>query len=242
MNTLVVVPAFNEEKSIVNVIQAVRETGLDVIVVNDGSSDKTAHMARSEGVRVLTLPFNAGVGSALRCGFRYAVDHGYDAVIQVDADGQHSPDEASKLIEVAEGGLFDLVIGSRFANGADVQYVSSVRRIPMRIISRVASRAAGTTLTDVTSGFRLISGELLKNFSSRFPQYYLGDTFEATYVAGKAGYRIAEVPVVMSPRTNGRSSASVREAILMIAKTLVVTVFGLHFRIPHKASQNGMSV
>jgi glycosyltransferase involved in cell wall biosynthesis len=229
---LVVVPAFNEEASIGQVIAELIDSAFDFVVVDDGSTDQTKALAERLGARVLALPLNSGVGSALRCGFRYAVEAGFDTVIQVDADGQHHPSEISKLLAEAERGGHDMVIGSRFmVGGGDV---SRIRRFPMKVISFVASRAAGTRLTDATSGFRLIRGDLLLRFASNFPRYYLGDTFEATYVAGKAGYRIAEVAVVMSPRTNGRSSANVREAVTMIIKTLAVTLLGLHFRIPSR--------
>jgi hypothetical protein len=104
----------------------------------------------------------------------------------------------------------------------------------MRAMASVASRVAGIRLTDATSGFRLFKGDLLRVFATNFPTYYLGDTFEATYVAGRGGYMIREIPVSMKSRANGQSSATRLASVVMIAKVLTVTVLGLHFRIPAK--------
>jgi hypothetical protein len=102
----------------------------------------------------------------------------------------------------------------------------------MWYLARIASAAAGTRLTDVTSGFRLFQGELLVNFARNFPSYWLGDTFEATYVAGRAGYRVVEIPVSMQEREHGTSSASNRAAVIMIAKALLTALLGLHMPLP----------
>ena len=235
MKTLVVVPALNESLSISGVINSIRAEGFDLVVVDDGSSDGTGDIARSAGALVLRLATNLGVGGALRCGFRYAVEHGFDAVIQCDADGQHNTKEIGRLVAEAVNTGADLVIGSRFASTTSAMTVSPMRRVAMRVMALVVSRVAGTKLTDTTSGFRLIRGDLLKEFSRSFPTYYLGDTFEATYVAGRNGYAIREIPVLISPRVNGKSSSSRITSIGMIAKALTVTVLGLHFRIPAKA-------
>lgn len=234
MRTLVVIPALNESRSIAKVIESVRAEGFDLVVVDDGSSDGTGQVARDHGARVLTLATNLGVGGALRCGFRYAVEAGYEAVIQCDADGQHNPGNFRRLVDEATQSDADLVIGSRFASDTPSMDVSFARRLAMSVMARVASRAAGVTLTDTTSGFRLFRGPLLHAFARSFPEYYLGDTFEATYVAGRGGYAIREIPVSMSERANGKSTASWSVSIAMIVKALTVSVLGLHFRIPSK--------
>jgi glycosyltransferase involved in cell wall biosynthesis len=160
---------------------------------------------------------------------------GYDAVIQCDADGQHNSVELVRLVEEAISQGADLVIGSRFTSSSTTMRVSLARRLAMGVMASVASRAAGIHLSDTTSGFRLFRGDLLRVFATNFPTYYLGDTFEATYVAGRGRYTIREIPVSMKSRANGRSSATRLASIVMIAKVLAVTVLGLHFRIPAKA-------
>jgi len=233
VSSLVVIPALNEGRSVGAVVRAVRAEGFDVVVVDDGSSDDTGARAREAGATVLTLPVNLGVGGALRCGFRFAVERGYTAAIQCDADGQHEPRLLRALVESAparDGA--HLVIGSRFLEGAARPPTGAARRLAMRYLARIASAAAGTRLTDVTSGFRLFQGELLVNFARNFPSYWLGDTFEATYVAGRAGYRVAEIPVSMQERAHGLSSASNRVAVVMIAKALLTALLGLHVPLP----------
>jgi len=234
VRSLVVIPALNEARSIASVVSSVRAEGFDLVVVDDGSTDGTGQVVRAAGAPVLTLATNLGVGGALRCGFRFAIQNGYEAVIQCDADGQHNPGDLTRLVEAAEQSDADLVIGSRFATSVPSMHVSRTRRLAMRLMARVASRVSGTHLTDTTSGFRLFRGPLLESFARNFPEYYLGDTFEATYVAGKAGYAIREIPVSMNPRANGSSSASRLSSIAMIAKVLTVSVLGLHFRVPRK--------
>ena len=232
---VVLIPALNEAASIESVVKEALNVTADVVVIDDGSTDATSHLARSAGATVLRLPTNLGVGAALKCGFRYAFEKGFDTVIQCDADGQHDPSSIPNLIHAAEKTNADLVIGSRYLDGGFAPHVGKARRLAMWFLAKTASRATGTQITDVTSGFRLIRGELLQNFAQSFPAYYLGDTFEATYVAGKAGYQVVEVPAVINPREFGTSTASVRSAILMIAKALLTTAFGLHFALPRPA-------
>src|SRR4051794_21196329 len=151
---LVVMPAYTEEDSIAAAIAEVRATNptVDVLVVDDGSSDATAVIAERAGVPVCRLPYNLGVGGAMRAGYRYAVRHDYDVVVQIDADGQHDPRYLPAL--VARLDEADLVIGVRFADQATRYEVSRIRRLAMLVLARTLSRMAHTRLTDVTSGFR----------------------------------------------------------------------------------------
>ena len=233
--TLVVIPAFNEGLTIRQVIDQVKKVGLDVVVVDDGSTDNTAEVARSSGVPVLRLVNNQGVGSALRCGFRWAIERGYEAVLQIDGDGQHDPSLAEDLLRAASETGSDMVIGSRFLAESGSFETGRNRRLIMRLMATAVSRRAGNRLTDVTSGFRVIRKPLLQHLAEELPPYYLGDTFEAAFVAAKRGYQIREVPVSMAARTNGTSSASRLEAMAMIARTITVTTLGLHFDIPERA-------
>jgi glycosyltransferase involved in cell wall biosynthesis len=228
---LVLVPAFNEVGSIARTIEELVKLELDVLVIDDGSTDDSAQVARSAGALVLQLPFNLGVGGALRAGFQHASWHGYKAVIQVDADGQHPADQIVDLISEANSFDCHMVVGSRFLSDSTTMRVGKIRRIPMRLLASSASRATGVSITDATSGFRLIQQPLLGEFAQSFPAYYLGDTYEALISAGKAGYIIREIPAALHAREVGESSASAPQAIKFIAKCLLVAALRIHFSI-----------
>lgn len=233
---LVVVPAFNEEESIAQVVAELKSVGLACVVVDDSSSDATASRARAEGAFVLTHPFNLGVGGALRTGFKFAELRGYRAVVQVDADGQHPIHEITKLINTANESGADLVLGSRFIDGHEAMTVGASRRLVMHLLARIASRACGTSITDSTSGFRLIRGQLLHELALNLPSNYLGDTFEALVSAGHAGYQVVEIPASIIDRTHGISTASRASAIRFTLKGLVVALLKVHTRIEQKIS------
>jgi glycosyltransferase involved in cell wall biosynthesis len=206
--TLVVIPAWNEAPSIGVVIREVQKNGFQVLVVDDGSLDGTAAEATAHGALVVSLPFNLGVGAALRCGFRFAVQTGYDIVVQCDADGQHPTDHIEHLINEIASSKAHMVIGSRFAHkGPTVMRVSFMRRIAMRMLSLSASRATGTRITDSTSGFRAIRQPLLGELAQKISPYYLGDTYEAVVSAGRAGYLVREIYAPIWERMHGESSA-----------------------------------
>jgi glycosyltransferase involved in cell wall biosynthesis len=206
VRTLVIIPAFNEEASLGAVLRELAEqtSGFDVLVVDDGSRDATTTIARDGGARVITLPFNVGVGGALRAGFRYASLEGYERAIQVDADGQHEPTEIKKLLDALDEGA-DLAIGTRFGERGDYE-VSWLRRRAMRLLQRLVKMLSGRTFTDTTSGFRAFSHPLIEMFSRGMSDEYMADTVEALLRALKAGYTVAEVPVEMRPRAGGRPS------------------------------------
>lgn len=203
--TLAVVPAFDEEATVASVVEGIRAIGLDVLVVDDGSSDATSRRAVRSGATVIRLPVNLGVGAAMRAGFRYAVDHGYDRVVQVDADLQHPPEVIPTLLAAADEGA-DLVVGSRFADG---YATPGHRRLAMRILAAWISRRLKVELDDVTSGFRVISEPLLTTFAEHYPSEYLGDTVEALLQADASGARIVQVPVSMGQRGGGTATSSV---------------------------------
>jgi glycosyltransferase involved in cell wall biosynthesis len=228
---LIVVPAYNEAATIARVVSGIHAVGFSCVVINDGSEDDTSSIAEQAGATVLTLPFNAGVGGALRCGFRYAVDNGFKAVIQCDADGQHQSHHFKDLIRVANETKADFVLGSRFLSSENTLDPNVVRRFAMWWLARVASRATGRRITDSTSGFRLIRRPLLDELAEHLPEYYLGDTFEALVVLGRAGYTVEEIGTAMAPRQSGVSSASSGRAIVLIGKALTTVLLGLHFRI-----------
>ena len=177
--TLVVIPAWNEVSSVADVVIPLVRLGHTVVVVNDGSTDGTGRRAAEAGALVVSLPFNLGVGAAVRCGMTYALMVGARRVVQCDADGQHPVESVGALLNLASTSGADLVIGSRFTEGdAPQMTLTRSRRFAMRVLARMASRATGSAITDATSGFRVINQPLLGELASRMPSYYLGDTFE----------------------------------------------------------------
>jgi glycosyltransferase involved in cell wall biosynthesis len=233
-DVLIVVPAYNEAATITQVVAGIHSVGFSCVVVDDGSFDNTAFIAKEAGATVLTLPFNAGVGGALRCGFRYAVENGFTAVIQCDADGQHQSHHFHDLIRTANETNADLVLGSRFRSLENMMDPHFVRRFAMWWLARVASQATGRKITDSTSGFRLVRRPLLDELAEHLPEYYLGDTFETLVVVGRTGYSVEEIGTAMSPRQSGVSSASSGRAIALIGKSLITVFLGIHFRIKKK--------
>lgn len=206
-DVLVVVPAFNEQEAVGEVVVGVRALGYRVCVVDDGSWDMTAREAEAAGAEVLRLPQNLGVGGALRAGFRYARDQECAIVVQVDADGQHEVADISELVTALRESGADMVIGSRFTH-ADVDYpVGRWRGMAMQVLAWRAGRAVGTELSDATSGFRAIGPRLLERFAYEYPVEYLGDTVEAIVIAGEHGARVIEHPVRMRQRVGGEPSA-----------------------------------
>lgn len=202
--TLVIIPALNEADSIASVIAELDEhvPACDVLVIDDGSRDDTARIARDAGARVVSLPFNMGVGTALRTGFRFAHRHGYDRVVQTDADGQHDPAQIPVLLAALDAGA-DLAIGSRFLN-RDGHYVVERSRGAAMSMLRIATRLLmGRSIHDSTSGFRAFSSDLVTQFSDSYPREFLSDTVEALLMASYGGFTVAEVPVKMRYRTTG---------------------------------------
>jgi glycosyltransferase involved in cell wall biosynthesis len=228
-SALVIVPAYNEQATVARVVRGVIASNLDVLVVDDGSFDSTTAEGRSGGATVLTLPFNLGVGGALRCGFRWAVNNGYDVVVQCDADGQHDPQELHRLIDAANEADAHLVVGSRFVGQGGFQ-ATRLRRIPMRVLSGMASRAAGVPLTDATSGFRVIREPLLSEFARAYPVHYLGDTFEVLVQAGRRGYRVREVGVTMHERAGGVPSAGTTASLRYLFRSILALALGSSHR------------
>jgi glycosyltransferase involved in cell wall biosynthesis len=203
---LAIVPAFNEVATIGATLDQLRSAfpSLDVLVIDDGSDDGTAAVAREAGATVLELPYNLGIGGALRTGFRFADRRGYDWAVQVDADGQHDPDELHAIITPLMEGA-DLVIGSRFAKGSGAYEVGGVRRRAMSLLRITLRVLLGRSFTDTSSGFRAFSPRCLDYFAQSYPAEYM-ESVEALLMACYAGLRVVEVPVTMHQRGGGVAS------------------------------------
>lgn len=223
---LVVVPALNEEQSVGTVVRDVRAAmpGAECLVVDDGSTDGTAEAARAAGAQVISLPFNLGVGGAMRAGFRYARDHGHDVVVQVDADGQHDARFIPQLVSALDRS--DVVIGARFAGLGDYG-VRGPRRWAMRFLAWAVSRVAKHPLTDVTSGFKATGHRGVQLFAQTYPAEYLGDTVEALVIGARAGLQIAQLPVAMRPRQAGEPSHRPVKATVYLLRAGVAFLLAL---------------
>lgn len=223
---LVVMPAYNESESIAIVLGEVLATfsDVDVLVVDDGSVDATVSIARRFPVMVARHPFNMGVGGAMRTGFRYAASHGYDVVVQIDADGQHVASQAQALIDATRD--VDIAIGSRFRSGAGYD-VHRVRGGSMRLVAKLMSVVVGGTLTDSTSGFRAFSKAAIALFADHYPCEYLGDTVESLVLARRSGLRVGEIGVVMRQRVGGRPSQTTVSSIGYAGRALATIFLGL---------------
>jgi glycosyltransferase involved in cell wall biosynthesis len=222
-------PAYNEEQNLAAIVAETRQAqpGLDIVVVDDGSTDGTARIARQVGAQVLQLPFNIGVGGAMRAGFKYARDSGYNCVIQIDADGQHDPSFLAALLEPLES--FDIVIGARFAGQGEYE-VSGPRKWAMKMLSWSLSRICDTQLTDTTSGFKALGPRAIDLFIERYPAEYLGDTVEALVIASRRGLRVTQVPVAMRNRAGGQPSQSPAKSAVYLGRALIALLVGLSRR------------
>jgi hypothetical protein len=227
---LAIVPAYNEAEAIGTTVAATRRSApdFDVLVVDDGSTDETARLARAAGAAVLRLPFNLGIGGAMQCGYVYAMEHDYEIAVQVDGDGQHDPGQISSLLERLRGAAdLNMVTGSRFLDtDGDGDRSSATRRIGIRLFATVVSRITRQRVTDPTSGFRLVDRKGIELFARDYPHDY--PEVEAILLMHAHRLRSCEIPVVMSPRLTGRSAISSTQSVYYMVKVMLavfVTLF-----------------
>jgi glycosyltransferase involved in cell wall biosynthesis len=222
-----VVPAYNEAGAIARVIDEIRafDPGIDVVVIDDASTDETATVAAERGAIVLHLPFNVGIGGTVQTGFRYALEEGYDAAVRLDGDGQHDASELGKLLAPLERGDADLVVGSRFVEGGAYR-PPFARRLGIRLFARLVSILGGQRVTDTTSGFIALDRVGIELFAAEYPHDY--PEVEATLVALRSGLRLAQVQVDMRERETGSSSITFLGSLYYIVKvTLALLVASL---------------
>lgn len=218
---LAIIPAYNEERVIAETIRNLKQgvPFLDVLVINDGSSDDTGRQARRENLaEVIDLPCNLGIGGAVQTGFKYAARHGYDVAIQFDADGQHLGSEISTLIAPLEASSVDVVIGSRFL-GLRTFQSTFARRIGIYIFHVVNSWLIGQSITDNTSGFRAYNKRAIAFLAQHYPMDYPEP--EAVILLGRNGFSFVEVAVAMQERQGGVSSINLRRSVYYMLKVLL---------------------
>ncbi|HWD51484.1 MAG TPA: glycosyltransferase family 2 protein [Acidimicrobiales bacterium] len=201
----VVVPAFNEEKSVLDVVQRIYASlpHAHVVVVNDGSTDDTAMQAYLAGAAVVSLPINLGIGGAVQTGYQYALRHGFEFAMQIDGDGQHNPAEAARLLEPLFDGIADVTIGSRWLGRGAFESPAG-RRLGMRVLALLVRWKTGGSFTDTTSGFRAVGRRGIELFAASYPTDF--PEVGTIVLACHSGLTVAEVPVQMEPRRHGRSS------------------------------------
>lgn len=236
IKVLLIIPAFNEEGNIERTLKDISSVvipGVDIkaLVVDDGSSDHTASLAKKAGANVLSLPFNLGIGGAVQAGYRYAENHDIDIAIQIDGDGQHDPSYLKQVITPILENKADMVIGSRFLKEAQGFRSTALRRMGIKFFSWLIYVMTGVLATDPTSGFRACSRRLIKVFAHDYPSDFPEP--EALVIVSRLGGRVTDVPVVMRERLSGKSSIGKLKSPYYMLK--VTTAILLHFLRPRKA-------
>lgn len=218
MKTLLIIPAYNEEKNIENTIKKILDLhnpDIDYIIINDGSTDNTLEILENNHFNYLNLPANLGIGGAVQTGYKYALYNNYDIAIQFDGDGQHNVEYISQLIQQVEAGN-DLVIGSRFLDNLTGFKSTKTRRVGIKLLSNLIKLCTGKKITDPTSGFRACNKKIIELFSMNYPyDYPEPDTIVKVI---KKGFNVKEIPVIMNEREQGKSSINMLKSVYYMIK------------------------
>lgn len=230
-NSLIIIPALNEAGRIEQVITSVKGVlpGVDILVIDDGSTDDTSLVANNMGVMVVNLPFNVGVGAALQTGYKYAAMYNYEFLIQLDADGQHRPEYLPQFMDILQNKEADLLIGSRFINNTKKNTPLS-RRLGILLFAKITSRLIKHELTDPTSGYRGMKKKLIEfcateNFSFDYPDANFLLTLH------RAGFVVREIPMDMEMRLGGVSQHNGLKPIVYMIK-MFLSIFVILLRKP----------
>ena len=227
-----IVPAWNESGAIGGVVDEIRafDARIDVVVVDDASSDDTASVARAHGATVLALPFNIGIGGAVQTGFRYARDEGYEVAVRLDGDGQHDASELGKLLGPIRAGDADFVVGSRFVDPGGTYRPPFARRVGIGVFARLVSLLGGQHVTDTTSGVAALNRAGIELFAVEYPHDY--PEVEGTLVALRSGLRLMQVQVDMRERQAGTSSITFVRSLYYIVKVMLALLVASLRRYP----------
>lgn len=230
MKKLIIIPAYNESESIENTVRDIIDNApdFDYVVINDCSKDNTQEICEKSGFNIVNLPINLGIGGAVQTGYRYALEYGYDVAVQVDGDGQHDPAFLQTMAKVLEEENADMVIGSRFIDKEGFQS-SVMRRIGIKYFTVLIKILTGKTITDPTSGLRMIGRKIIKLYASDYPKDYPEP--ESVVAVLRSGMKVKEIPVVMRSRQGGVSSINPSKSIYyMIKVTLAILVESIRKR------------
>lgn len=233
MKVLLIIPSYNEEENVLNNYKRIikhnekYKTNYDVIIVNDGSKDKTEKICKENNIPYISLVHNLGIGGAVQTGYKYAYEHGYDVAVQFDGDGQHDVRYVENIIKPIKDKKADMVIGSRFIDKRSSEFKTSrARRIGIKLISFFIKIITKKKIYDTTSGFRAVDRKLIERFASDYPVEY-PEPVSTTEVL-RLGYRVEEVPVSMNERENGVSSIKAwKNVYYMINVILSIVIIGL---------------
>ena len=224
LKRLIIIPAYNEEENIEKTVEAIlRDSkGFDYVIINDCSTDKTKQICEERGYNIVNLPINLGIGGAVQTGYKYAVRNGYDMAVQVDGDGQHDPKFLEEMAEYLEKNELDMVIGSRFIEKQGFQS-SGLRRVGIRFFTWLIKVLTGETITDPTSGLRMIGRNVLEIFAKDYPKDYPEP--ESVVAILRKKMKVKEIPVIMHEREGGVSSISMKKSVYyMIKVTLAIVI------------------
>ncbi len=220
LKKLVIIPAFNESESIKDTVREIisKAPDFDYVVVNDCSTDNTLQILIDEGFNYLDLPVNLGIGGAVQAGYRYAEENGYDIAVQVDGDGQHDPEYLGKMAEELEKSEADMIIGSRFIEKEGFQS-SALRRVGIKYFTGLIKIVTGKTVTDPTSGLRMIGRNVIEEFADKYPRDYPEP--ESVVAILKHRRKVVEIPVKMRERQGGTSSIHMWKSVYYMIKVTI---------------------
>lgn len=225
MKCLVIIPAYNEAENIRDLltrIKNLKDPQIDMLVINDKSTDETSEICDDEGVKVINLPCNLGIGGAVQTGYKYAKKNLYDIAIQVDGDGQHNPEYIHELIKPILLNEADMSIGSRYINKQGFQS-TRLRRIGIGYFSKLLQIVINNKITDPTSGFRACNSKIIETFSVHYPTDYPEP--ESIVTVHRKGFKVKEVPVIMNERIGGVSSITSLKSVYYMVKVSFAIIF-----------------
>lgn len=232
LKTLIIIPVYNEERSIGEVIDSAKKhyPEADILTVIDGATDNSSLIAKEKNIFVIDLPYNLGIGSAMQIGFQFAKLKNYDIAVQVDADGQHDPQFILDLIQALMNRGLDMVIGSRFYSDSNYR-APFARRLGIRLFSGILSMIVNQRVSDATSGFRAINKRTITLFSENYPEDY--PEVESILLLYKLGFKFLEMSVKMSQRKGGRSSITPLKSVYYILKVMLSIFISLFRKEDH---------
>ncbi len=217
MKKIVIIPAYNEQKNLTYVINDLKTNApdFDYIIINDGSTDDTGSLCREKGFNVVNLPINLGIGASVQTGYKYALENGYDVAVQFDGDGQHEAKYLKQMYNELNKTGSDMVIGSRYLSKSGFQS-TTMRRMGIRILSRLIKALHKQDIKDVTSGLRMINRKVMASFAEYYPYDYPEPETIALCIRKK--FKITETPVTMRARKEGNSSIDTIQSVYYMLK------------------------
>jgi len=223
LRKLIIIPAYNESECIEKTIENIQKNAedFDYIIINDCSTDNTREICEKRGFHIINLPINLGIGGAVQTGYLYGVRYGYDMAVQVDGDGQHDAAFLQKMADCLEETGADMVIGSRFIEKQGFQSTGA-RRIGIRFFTWLIRLMTGKTVTDPTSGLRMVNRKVMAEFAKDYPKDYPEPETAVTVL--HCGMKIEEIPVVMKERAGGVSSISMKKSVYYMVKVSMAII------------------